>query len=237
MIQFALVAGIIAMAFFTRRDRPRNVPESPPQVPIDPDPPRVMGYLDLLNECVASGAEVPDWLVSDAVSQAYDDGNISLAMDLADLYDAPAFEKQAESSESVESPQSLISPLKGVSDADWTRYVEAMKSGTGDGPDGYFHFNPRRLQKLGFSDLGDYSTQVSILVADTLDNLQRGKSFLDNVGSTVVIDGQTHIASASGLLAVIKAAGPSAPQWLANENDKKRFPETTALFLRANNCF
>lgn len=230
MMPFAFIVGILTMAFITRRDKQV-------QPPNHPTPVKVKGSLDLLNECVACGREVPDWLVSDAIAQAYDDGNISLALDLADIYDSPAFEKQAESVNADSPSEALISPLKGVSDSDWTRYVESLKTGGADDAGGYFHFNKDRISKLGFDSLGDYSQQVAILVADTLDNLKRGKSFLDNVGSTVEIDGKSYVASASGLLAVLKAAGPSAAKWLASDDDKIKFPKTTALFVRANDCF
>ncbi len=54
----------------------------------------------------------------------------------------------------------------------------------------------------------------------------------------VNVDGEAIPVTMSGLLAVMRNAGTkNAEKWLDVEEDRRKFPNTTDAFKRANGCF
>lgn len=58
------------------------------------------------------------------------------------------------------------------------------------------------------------------------------------IGQTVIVDGEPHVCTLSGLTGLVSRAGNrGAQQWLANEADRKNYPATTRAFLDTNGIF
>ncbi len=137
------------------------------------------------------------------------------------------------------------SPIEGVDPGEWSAFAEALHTKDPgfktERHVGAYEHHRQRLRALGIPDsqLATEDGQYQALCADVTDYTTRCGDLIRNfTGDQVVIDGKPHPVTMSGVLGVLKAAGPQgAAQWLANPDDRTKFPRTTDTFLRTNNCF
>lgn len=244
-----MLGGLIVIAIISRGPASTVIRGSTPVT----DSPRDAGpHLSLLTQLVRDGEHPSDWLVSFAVAEAWESGDYQLAERLANAFHiAPSLAPAtvAVKDETPPSPEPIAfkkqSPLDGVKDDDWTEFVNSLAV---DSPDfdtdahrGVFHHSKRRLTQLGIdpSTLTDPESQYSALEKDIADcNARFGKMLRERVTELIQIDGTEHVVTQSGMLALLKTAGnKGAEKWLADAEDRKRYPKTTETFLRANGIF
>ncbi|HTP98793.1 MAG TPA: hypothetical protein VMN56_05660 [Casimicrobiaceae bacterium] len=143
-------------------------------------------------------------------------------------------------------------PIDGVAPAEWSSFIERVER---EAPSfstgrhvGRFRHRRERLLELGFEPkavMGSAEVQLAALetdMRDAFDHARAGGMIDDYVGTTIAIparNGQVeHAITLSGMLGVIQAAGlEGAADWLESPHDRKRFPHTTAAFLRTNGVF
>jgi hypothetical protein len=158
----------------------------------------------------------------------------------------PTSEKQPETEPEPEEPATNAtgpSPLDGVPDEDWVEFVDRLRTKpagfASDRYVGQFEQNRGRLQHLGIPDPGSPEAEYKAMVADVEDrNGEAAKLIADHSGEVVNLAGVDHAVTWSGILGLIKAAGPEGAEgWLTNPEDRTRFPRTTETFVRTNGCF
>jgi hypothetical protein len=244
-----MLGGLIVIAIVSRGPMSTVIRGSTPVT----DSPHDMGpHLSLLTRMVREGDRPSDWLVSFAVSEAWESGDYELAERIANAFHATPSLAPPAPSDTVETPTVSApnafkkqSPLDGVKDDDWTDFVNSLAV---DSPDfdtdqhrGVFHHSKRRLTQLGIdpSTLSDPESQYSALEKDITDcNSRFGKMLRERVTELIQIDGTEHVVTQSGMLALLKTAGnKGAEKWLADAEDRKKYPKTTETFLRANGIF
>lgn len=106
---------------------------------------------------------------------------------------------------------------------------------------GAYEHNRRRLRQLGIpeSGLSTPEAQHQALCRD-MDDYRNSctKLLADWTGRAVDVNGQVISVTPSGVLGLLKAAGPrGAEGWLKNPEDRQAFPITTEVFTRCNGCF
>lgn len=166
-------------------------------------------------------------------------------MDLGDYEVANPTPQQGVAPSSVVNATITESPIDGVPVDDWCRLVKALKTKTPDHHSdnylGAWEHNRRRLKQLGIdeSSLKAEEGQYAALVQDLADYHKNcRKLFEDFCGDVVEVDGQPLPVTMSGVLGLLKAAGPKGAEgWLRNPEDRKSFPQTTAAFVRCNGHF
>lgn len=214
---------------------------------------RPASYVGMLNARLARNLPVSDWLVCQATREAFDRGDWATVKLLADFGDpgpattTPAPEEQKPEGEKDESAQKPAapdtSPLDGIELDDWCDFVKALATkppGHKEGRYvGKFEQNTSRLRQLGIQPPATDDEEYKALVADMSGYWEsEGKLIQDSSGEVVMLQGQEHPVTASGILGLLKAAGPQgARSWLENDADRTRFPHTTEIFLRCNGCF
>lgn len=136
-------------------------------------------------------------------------------------------------------------PIDGVETADWLAFIAAVRTREPAFSDenylGSFEHNRRRLRQLAIpeSQLVNPNGQYKAFCDDIADYHQKHQKLIgDFAGDMVEINGIQHSVTMSGVLGLLKAAGPAgAKSWLTNEADRTAYPNTTQAFLRCNNCF
>ena len=208
--------------------------------------------LHTLRRILQTSKRPPKWLVNDAMREAFDNGDIHVVGALAIAFQTQSPEPESEESEETP-PQSdtapsenpgLVSPIDGATAEEWGLLTEQLKT---ESPDfqsgkhvGAFRQNVERLQMLGIEPPGnDLSAQTAAISADLADYTKTQLPLIrDACGDIVVINGQSHGVTMSGVLGLLKAAGPSgARAWLRDERERSSFPKTTETFLRTNGIF
>lgn len=211
-------------------------------------------YVGLLNARLAKNLPVSDWLVCQATREAFDRGDwatVKLLADFGDPDPAPASQEPAKEEPKTEgddeSPQKPAapdtSPLDGVELDDWSEFVQHLatrQTGFKEGRlAGKYEQNVGRLRQLGLDVPQGDEAEYKALVADMSDYWDsEAKLIRESAGEVVELSGEQHPVTPSGILGLLKAAGPQgARSWLSNEADRTRFPHTTEIFLRTNGCF
>jgi hypothetical protein len=141
--------------------------------------------------------------------------------------------------------QKTSSPIDGVNNDDWRMFVEAsrIEDPAFNSPSsmGMFRQNKKRLSKLGIKEeiLQDPITQYDAFEKEVSMLMDEGKEvFKQSVAMPISIDGDNTPMTLSGLLAVMRSAGTAnAAKWIDSEDERRKFPNTTEAFKRANGCF
>lgn len=135
--------------------------------------------------------------------------------------------------------------VQDVTAEEWRDFLLCFKtrepSYKGERHIGAFEQSARRLSQLGI-DAGSLTTeeaQLQALDKDLNNYLQSSERLLnDFTGETVTVNGEKVSVTRSGILSLLKAAGPAgAKGWLTEEHQRKAFPHTTEIFQRANGRF
>lgn len=198
-----------------------------------------------------SGMEPARWLVDAAMAEAYNAGNWPLVSQLAQQF--PMTIERSEPESKVPEAQSdrigtvigRNSPFDGVPNDAWGTFVDKLATEKDDyNTDrhlGRYHHSKDRLRQIGI-DPGTITTpdqQYDALVADLSDLNQRGKELIEEFQfQSVNVRGSQYPMTLSGLLGLLKAAGPAkARSWITNPGDRDQFPNTTDTFLATNGMF
>lgn len=139
----------------------------------------------------------------------------------------------------------LPPPIDGVEPDEWQAFTKALHtkdpSYRSDRHLGAYEHHRQRLRALGVpeSQVTTEDGQYQALCTDIADYSKRCEALIrDYTGDAVDVNGQVHPITMSGVLGILKAAGPAgAAGWLQNPEDRTKFPRTTDTFLRTNNCF
>lgn len=142
------------------------------------------------------------------------------------------------------------SPIDGISDEQWRALCERLVRGdaayNSERRIGRYHQRKDRLREIGFdpeSLLGAPEAQDDAFAADMTDtyrHLQASGELAKHVGRPISIpDAPDGIPiTLSGLFGVASVAGlEDMMEWLGSKSDRKKFPNTTAAFMRANGIF
>lgn len=217
--------------------------------------------LQLLLMIERAGRTPKEWLVTQAVNEAYHQGDWRTAAAIASRYDISDV-AQAPAESSLEAPTSpdhaadsgpapstipdrFPSPVEGIREEDWSDFVKVMATdqptAKTDKHVGIFHHRTDRLRQLKIdpaSLVGDVQGQYHAFVTDCQDHLRHADVFRTLVATPVKIGADVHPITASGLLGLMKAAGPkNALHWIQHPEEQAQFPRTTELFLRCNGIF
>lgn len=147
-------------------------------------------------------------------------------------------------SDTVDSVDSVNkSPLDGVTDEEWAEFVGRLRTKppgfSSDRYVGQFEQNRGRLDSLGLPAPDSPDLEYASMVKDVEDhNATSAQLIADFSGDLVDIGGVQHPVTWSGILGLLKAAGPDGARgWLQNPGDRTKFPRTTETFVRTNGCF
>ena len=218
--------------------------------------------LQTLLEILRQGREPEEWVIDDAIEEAYDEGDWQIVAKLHrkfyDSDDQPddqpdEGQKQEEENEPPDAPTpeddaspivvGRNSPFDGVPDDAWDRFVASLETQATDyqGPKhvGRFHHSRERLAQLKIKDVSTPEKQYEALVADLSDARDHsGELIRDFEFQPIAVEGGERPITLSGILAVIKSAGSEhARSWFTNPDDRKKFPKTTEMFSKANGAF
>lgn len=135
------------------------------------------------------------------------------------------------------------SPLEGIEDDDWSNFLSAIRTRevgwSGPKHVGQFEQNRTRIQALGIPLPHDAKSEEEAIASDI--QRYRDEQFqmvADWSGDVVTIDSEEVPITQSGIFGLLKAAGPKgAQEWLTNPEDRKKFPQTTQIFLKTNGLF
>lgn len=146
--------------------------------------------------------------------------------------------------------RALPSPITNVDGDRWSTFTERLAR---EAPTfhtarhvGRYRQRKERLDELGIDPktiVGSLDAQLVALNRDLEDayrHATEGGLVSDHVLRRIPIPGQDEPVeiTASGVLGVIQAAGlEGAVGWLESYNDRKRYPNTTAAFIRTNGVF
>lgn len=149
--------------------------------------------------------------------------------------------------ESGDMPTDIVigknSPFEGVPNDAWDRFVSSLETEKPDyeGPKhvGRYHHSKERLSQLKIDDVSTPEKQYDALVKDLADSREKSGALIREFELTPIqIDGGEQIATLSGILAVVKSAGlDHARSWFTNPEDRKKFPKTSEMFIKANGAF
>lgn len=136
-------------------------------------------------------------------------------------------------------------PLEGVDPEAWVGFCENLRTRkpawSSDKHLGAYEHRKTRLRQLGIPEeqLVDQESQYQALCTDIADYFANCSQLIrDWEGKIVNIGGAMHPVTPSGVLALLKAAGPKGAEgWLSSDKDRERFPGTTELFVRCNGRF
>lgn len=210
----------------------------------------------LVNEATREAFERGDWKAVSAIARRFPRGSRVSASPLqttetpegpeAPADAAPQTASVPSGAGGAEDPQGTqisSSPLEAVDLEEWGDFVHSMRTrNPGYKTDRYvgqFEHNRSRLHLLGIEEPTTPSGEYEAFAADmkTLDE-ENGPLIAEFSGEVVDIGGQPVPVTRSGILGLLKAAGPeNARSWLTTESDRKAFPRTTATFERSNGVF
>lgn len=219
--------------------------------------PRVDAYrarLIVIRELARAGKPVPSALVDDVVTMAYERGDWRVVSALSKGSQMESGTVRVEESEEIDesnlppldaSKPLIASPIDGASDDEWAEFVDQLRteevSYATDKHVGAYHQNRERLSRLGIepASLTSDESQRDAVSRDMAAYREAERKLIDDFGGDLVmIDGKEHPVTMSGVLGVLKAAGPKhARSWFKNPEDREAFTHTTETFLRTNNIF
>jgi len=135
-------------------------------------------------------------------------------------------------------------PIGGLDPGNWAKFCEALHTRkpqwSTDRYLGMYEHSRQRLKQLGLAPtIGDPESQYQALCSD-LSSYNRDCDRLlgQFTGDVVDVDDKLIPVTRSGILGLLKAAGPDgAESWLRNKRDRLKFPRTTEIFCRTNGCF
>ncbi len=197
-----------------------------------------------------SGKPIPRALLDDVITEAYERGDWKVVSALTPG-DASASVESAES-EPVKNEQSetsdseaIASPIDAATVEEWDEFIGKLRT---ESPEyrtdkhvGAFHHNRERLAQLNIDaeKLADEESQRKALAEDIVQYRISERKLIDDFGGDAVqLKGETHAVTMSGILGVLKAAGPKhARSWFKNPAEREQFPHTTETFLRTNGLF
>jgi hypothetical protein len=149
--------------------------------------------------------------------------------------------------ESGDMPTDIVigknSPFEGVPNDAWDRFVSSLETQPSDyqGPKhiGRFQHSRERLSQLNIDDVSTAEKQYDALVKDLSDSREKSGALIKEFElKPIQINGDEQVATLSGILAVVKSAGlDHARSWFTNPDDRKKFPKTSEMFLKANGVF
>jgi hypothetical protein len=217
---------------------------------------------------IKKGHRPSQWLITEAVAEAWEVGKWELARTIAKNYPSDiTIERRkkklepkketpvkvaAEIEEEAEVPKQLsfstekaTSPVSGINDDDWRMFVQAssyeLPEFTSNNSLGMFRQNKKRLEKLGISveKVKDPIEQYNAFEQEVVSLISEGNDLIkQSVAMPIEINGESMPITLSGLIAVMRIAGTSnAAKWLDSQEERKKFPNTTEAFKRANGCF
>lgn len=258
-----IIGAAVRRAYGAGKAPPRTVvgsiPSLPPGRPSNrPEPPGVYGRA--LGAILKRGEATPSpRLIDLAMHEAWDRGDMRAIDFLSSL---AAFQKPSEAPPPPESepsksqdqpptvnmePHVAKSPLvdsagNHVPDDEWSEFVAAMKTKPVGYQDeryvGAYCQHRGRLRELGIEAIDSPRAQYDAFAADISDRYAHNQAAIAAcVGDAVSIRGEDHAITLSGMLALLKAAGPKARRWLDSPADRVSFKGTTELFLKANGIF
>lgn len=202
-----------------------------------------------LSDHIYHGLEPSKWLVSEAMAEAYDSGDWGAVSEISNMFGEPEPQAQGtpppgeEPAASQEQPTPTKSPLDGIEDGDWRSFTEALATrDPGFATERYvgkYEQSLSRLKQLGVEPPQGEAAQASALATDMGVYWEdEAKLIQDFAGEVVEIKGGQHAVTPSGVLGLLKSAGPQgARSWLEHEGDREKFPRTTETFIRTNGCF
>lgn len=137
------------------------------------------------------------------------------------------------------------SPIDTVSQTDWQAFCDVLRTKKPEWSNeshlGAFEHRRTRLRHLGIAEesLSDLASQCKALGSDIAAYYRDCPKLLSaHVGRLVDVNGAKYPITMSGVLGLLKAAGPKGAEgWLQNPEDRKRFPNTTDVFTRCNGRF
>lgn len=209
-------------------------------------------HIQYLMYCLRQGLDPERWLIDAAISDAYNAGRWDIVQSIArrfpasDQADPPTQEDQSQQPQQdvVGTVIGKNSPFDGVSNDDWSRFVDRLATQPEDFKSdrhvGRYHHSRSRLRQLGLDpDSLTPDQQYDALVADLTDNEKQARALIgEYICRPLTVNGRDCIITMSGLLALLKSAGPDkARSWLENEADRTQFPKTTEMFLQGNEIF
>ena len=197
--------------------------------------------IDTLALCLETRQPFPPELVQAAMEECYQEGDRQTYEALSRRFFPPETPEQASKAPTIQAK----SPLYNVSDDEWSEFVSTLASEDVSFRDsnhvGRFRHHRNRLQELGIDpdSLTTEQAQYDALSTDVQDAMMRyGKLVNDFSGDVVTINGQTAPITRSGILMLLKCAGPDgALSWMTDESERLRYPNTTQKFLTANAIF
>jgi len=136
-------------------------------------------------------------------------------------------------------------PIDGVDPSKWASFCEALRTRKpawgSDSHLGAWEHRKTRLRQLGIDPdtLATEDAQYEALCRDISDyNHTCNQLVRDFAGTEVQVADAKHPVTPSGVLGLLKAAGPKGAEgWLRNPGDRTKFPRTTEVFLRCNGTF
>jgi hypothetical protein len=139
-----------------------------------------------------------------------------------------------------------IDPTSGMpiaSKEDWQMFVSvsrvAPETFDSENSVGMFRQNKKRLAKMGISDVTTPIKQYDAFENEVIQMIGEGKELSRlHVAMPIDVDGETFPITLSGLVAVMRIAGTkNAGSWLDSPDERRKFPNTTEAFKKANGCF
>jgi hypothetical protein len=258
MIFPLIILGTCLVVIVSLKDNKR--PQSSTEV--RGNPVNLTSHLSEFTTLIRNGHRPSQWLINQAINEAYHSGDWKLAKAISDSYTTPIPEVKRKPAE-VKKPEAVkieekepqkqldfnpsltSSPVEGITNDDWRMFIEVSKveSPTFDKNNliGMFRQNKKRLQKLGIDpkDIKTPVEQYTAFEAECVQLISEGNNLIkQSVAMPVEVDGESVPITLSGLLTVMHHAGvENAAKWLDSSEERKKFPNTTEAFKRSNGCF
>ncbi len=210
-------------------------------------------HIAALLKIIGKGKEPPEWLINEAMCEAYDRGNYKLIQAIHKRYgetdlDTPIPTPSEDDDGNDPTPGAITvsgksSPIDGVSNGEWEDFVSRLET---DAPEfstdrhvGKYHLSRERLKQLGIEEVGTGDQQYDALLKILEDSRSQCANLIsENLANVVTIDGKEYPVTLSGILGVLKAAGVKhARSWLESPDDRGKYPQTTKIFLATNGVF
>lgn len=220
---------------------------------------QVTPCIEMVAKHLRLGIMPSEQLVYAAVREAERIGHYQLAEALWNAGERAFLKKQAASQPEEAEPEreqlpespdedvpQIASPLEGVADDEWQDFILAMRDKEPNFENerhvGAFHHAKSRIAKLGVDPStvkGNEALQVELFQKDLASRAEEASDLINAVsGQEIEIDGSTHVITRSGVLALIKVAGPErARDWIEDPSSREKFPKTKELFLKCNLLF
>lgn len=254
MIFLALGIGIAAILLAAqghqdgsgviRESGPLSITSQTQSSKISGAPPRKVSALDAIGMLTRQGKPVQKSLINQAMRDAFIGGDTDTMVTLHNVF----LKKHSSIEQRTRQPEVVVgknSPIQGVQNEQWGEFVGKLKTQPATYRDavhiGAFHHNRRRLTEIGIDpdSLTDEKRQYQALEKDIQDARERHRKLInDFTGDVVSIRGEMHCVTMSGVLGLIKSAGAEgAKEWLTNDSDREKYPNTTLQFVATNGVF